>query len=166
MVQTKADAVAALRRAIDELLAVLAGVPEAEWASKPASDVWSLAETAEHVVKTNQRVQTTLATRLRPIPAGSRCIEDAAIPALFEHEGAAPDVARPTGEWPERDRCLAMLAGSRDALVAWAERGPDDPRTQAAVHPFLGLMDGVQWLLFVAAHTARHTRDVRVAAGH
>jgi hypothetical protein len=32
----------------------------------------------------------------------------------------------------------------------------DDLRRLAALHPILGLLHGVQWILLAAAHTARH----------
>jgi hypothetical protein len=35
-----------------------------------------------------------------------------------------------------------------------------DLRGYAAPHLVMGQLDGVQWLLFAAAHTERHTRQI------
>jgi hypothetical protein len=42
----------------------------------------------------------------------------------------------------------------------WLERTVVDLRGFCAPHPALGLLDGKQWLLFVAAHVERHTRQI------
>jgi hypothetical protein len=45
-------------------------------------------------------------------------------------------------------------------VIEWAGNTDLDLRSCGCVHPVFGLMDGVQWLLFLYAHTERHRGEL------
>jgi hypothetical protein len=72
---------------------------------------------------------------------------------------------QPTGRWATQAECTAAFIEGDEQLKRWFTGVTDDLRLVGTVHPVLGMLDGVQWLLFLAAHTERHTRQVREVRG-
>jgi hypothetical protein len=48
-----------------------------------------------------------------------------------------------------------------DELVAWVRGTPADLRAHGLPHPVFGVFDGIQWILFAAAHTDNHLPQLR-----
>jgi len=159
-----AEAVARLERSTGAFLAVLDGVSERQWNVRPAGEEWSLAETVEHVVITDRRVRATLEGLFEaPLIAGAPRFDDAAISAdMFATAGPVPPgLAEPKGCFAIPAEGVAALAEIRDDLIAWARRRTADLRTHGLPHPVFGVFDGVQWILFAAAHTDNHLPQLR-----
>jgi len=159
-----ADAVARFERSTLSFLDALDGVSEEAWRVRPAGEMWSLAETVEHVVLTDRairaRLEQLLAARLLP---GAPRFDDAAISArMFDGAGPAPPgLAEPSGRFATRAEGIAALLEVRDQLVRWARETPADLRSHGLPHPVFGVFDGVQWILFAAAHTENHLPQLR-----
>jgi hypothetical protein len=49
---------------------------------------------------------------------------------------------------------------SRDRSIAYVENTQDDLRDHFMEHPAFKLMDGYQWLMFISAHSHRHTLQI------
>jgi hypothetical protein len=80
---------------------------------------------------------------------------------LFDGDGRPPpDAQEPSGTWIDRAAALRDFVDASNALAAWYEGTDVDLRALTYAHPIFGLLDGVQWLLFAAAHHGNHTRDV------
>lgn len=159
------DAIARFEQSTRAFLDVLHGVPEPAWLRRPTGEPWSLADTVEHVVLTDRSVQA----KLRQLPdaplragVGPR-FDDAAITAgMFDAAGPAPPgLAEPTGRFATPAEGIAALVAACEHLVAWARETPMDLRGHALPHPVFGLFDGVQWILFAAAHTDNHLPQLR-----
>ena len=168
MVDT-ADAVERFERSTRSFLGALDGVSERTWRLRPAGEAWSLAETVEHVVLTDRSVRARLQQLLAaPLPAGAPRFDDAAISAgMFETAGPAPPgLAEPKGRFATRAEGIAALIEVRDELVAWAHATTADLRVYGLPHPVFGVFDGVQWLLFAAAHTDNHLPQLRALQAH
>lgn len=127
------------------------------WNWSPSAGRWSPAQVVEHVILVNRigsRRLATLAPRLEP-PA----IDDLDIPYLFYQGDEPAGLADPTGQFPNRADALAALNEAAQALGASAGLTPD-LRSRAAAHPLFGIMDGVQWVMFYAAHMERHRAEI------
>ena len=111
------------------------------------------------------RLQQLLAA---PLPADAPPFDDAAISAgMFETAGPAPPgLAEPKGRFATRAEGIAALIEIRDELVAWARATRADLRAHALPHPVFGVFDGVQWILFAAAHTDNHLPQLRALRAH
>ena len=164
-----ADAIAQFERSTRSFLHTLDGISERAWQLRPTGEAWSLSDTVEHVVLANRGVRARLAQLLAaPFPAGKPRFDDAAISAgMFD--GAAPpptDLAEPKGRFASRAEGIAALAKIQEELVAWARGTEADLRAYGLLHPVFGVFDGVQWILFAAAHTDNHLPQLRALRAH
>ena len=157
-----------LRRSTDEFLGLLEGLSRSEWTWKPAPEAWSVYEIAEHTCTVQRGIERLFSTRLleqpfteeSPAPRWKdqdviRMMSDATPPLR------APEMVRPKGRWSTQEEIAQVFGASTDAMIAWVRAHPVDLRAYGSSHPMLGMLDGVQWLIFIAGHTRRHARQVR-----
>ena len=163
------DAVARFEGSTRAFVDALDGVSEQAWRLRPMGEPWSLADTVEHVVLANRLVCATLARLLAaPFPAGTPRFDDAAISA-GTFDGVAPpprDLAEPKGRFATHSEESAALVETHEQLVGWARGTAADLRAYGLPHPVFGVFDGVQWILFAAAHTDNHLPQVRALRAH
>ncbi len=161
-----------LRATTDGFLKAVAEVNAAEWEFKPAPERWSVAETAEHTTVVLESITAMITTRLleQPLPpreSSPRITDDQIIRLMFDRSKRrdAPATTLPSGRYTSRDAVVTAFMASRDRLSEWITTTEADLREFGSPHPALGKLDGVQWLLFVAAHTERHTRQILETRG-
>jgi hypothetical protein len=145
---------------------------EPAWGFKPAEGRWSVAETAEHTTLVLDSITEMLVTRLleQPLPpreSSPRITDDQIIRLLFDRSRRrdAPAAMQPTGRYASRAETVSVFTGAQGRLIEWVSATDADLREFGAPHPALGKLDGVQWLLFLAAHTERHTRQILETRG-
>lgn len=148
-------------------LAALAGLGEAEAAVKPAEGKWSVAETAEHTTVVLQSITKLVTKKLLGLPlppreSSPRITDDQIVRLMFDRSRVrpAPEAVNPTGRYGSLAATIAVFTTTRAELEAWIRATDADLREYGSPHPILGTLDGVQWLLFAAAHTERHTRQI------
>jgi len=156
-----------LRATGDGFLKAVEETSEPGWVFKPGPERWSVAETAEHTTLVFDSITRMLTTRLleQPLPpreSSPRISDDQIIRLLFDRSRRreAPSTTLPTGRYASRQETVSVFSGARDQLVEWIMATEADLREFGSPHPSLGKLDGVQWLLFLAAHTERHTRQI------
>lgn len=153
-----------LRAGTRAYLDALAAVPDLGWDWRPGPDRWSVAEATEHVTAVLRDVHHLAIAGFGaapPLPEDRRITDEFLVRLLADRSRPrpAPEPVRPTGRWSTRAEMLEVFAASRDGLIQWASTA-GDLRRLIAPHPLLGPLDGAQWILFAAAHTARHARQV------
>jgi len=162
-------AVARFEQSTRSFLQLLDGVSEREWRLRPAGETWSLSETVEHVVLANRSIHATL-QRLPTVPLSAsalRCDDSVISSDIFATAAPPPPGAgEPKGCFTTRAQGLAALTEIRDKLVAWARETRADLRAHGLPHPVFGVFDGVQWILFAAAHTDNHLPQLRALRAH
>lgn len=162
-------ALARVREATDRFLVLLGEHADATWTRRPDAESWSAAEHAEHVLLSNRLIERVLARGLRPLAPGTPLPPDDAMPSLFARELApgareALAAAEPTGALGDRVAALdALREQASGVLRAAGGRTSEELRALGAPHPIFGPFDGVQWLLFAAAHTDQHRGQVEAA---
>lgn len=164
-----ADAVGRFERSTRSFLDALDGASERTWGLRPAGEPWSVAETVEHVVLTDRSIHRRLHELLAaPFPAGAPRFDDATISAgMFGSAGPVPPgLAEPKGCFATRAQGIATLTEVRDEIVTWARATTADLRAHGLPHPLFGVFDGVQWILFAAAHTDNHLPQLRALQAH
>ena len=161
-------AIDALERSTRAFLDLIDGVPDAAWLARPAGEEWSIAETVEHVVLADRAILAALGRLLAaPSEWDDGRVDDAAITAaMFAGAGPAPGIAPPLGRYATRAEGVAALRAAADAIVAWASGRREDLRARCRPHRVFGTFDGVQWLLFAAAHQDSHAAQVRGLRAH
>jgi DinB superfamily len=149
----------------DSLLESVQGIEGYQWTFKPAPDRWSIAELVEHVGVTEEFFLRTIVPRLGDAPAAApehaSRPEDADVRAIVSDESkkfGAPPQLKPTGRWAPHD-ALQHLVESRTRTMNFLNATPG-LRGHIIPHPACGAIDGYQWVLLMAAHTARHARQI------
>ena len=152
----KERAITELRDAADRFLRTGRVGPE-QWRFAPSGG-WSLSQITEHVAISCDNIARLLGTQLasRAIERGATGILDVEIPYLFYRGDEPPNVATPTGTWTDPDDAARRFTTSVHAITSWADATSLDLRAFGVRHPVFGVLDGMQWLRFAAAHVERH----------
>ena len=149
-------------------LASLQGLSEAQYRFKPAPDRWSVAEVAEHITLSDERIFGLFMDKVMAAPTDPKLLaqvqhDDARLRTLVtdrSHKVQAPEVLKPTGRFPTLEALQTAFGQGRDKIVVYVQNTQDDLRGHAAPHPLFKALDGYQWLLLLSAHCARHTAQI------
>ena len=162
-----------LRQTRNYVIGATQGLSEAQWNFKPAPDRWSIAEIVEHMVLTQEFFLGPVREQLAKAPAPSadrdyQQVDRLVVSALPDRLATfqAPESLQPTGRWTPTaafDRLLKNYGRLSDYL----ESTPDlrqhiveAPPIKAISKGAYDSMDGYQWVLAIAAHTERHTKQI------
>jgi len=158
-----------LRASTRDFLAALTGVSRSEWTWQPAPESWSLYQVAEHTCVVQRGIERLYATKLleQPITAEGPTPRwtDADIRERLGRGGdpiRAPGMVLPKGRWASQEGIAQVFTDSAESLIGWVQSHPEvDLRAYGHIHPMMGQLDGVQWLIMVAAHNRRHAEQVK-----
>jgi hypothetical protein len=142
------------------------GLSEAQWNFKPAPDKWSVAECVEHIAAAEDFIRGMAVDKVMKAPAApDRDIAkiDAGIMAMIpdrSQKAQAPDELKPTNRFGSPEGSLKHFAESRTATENFLQDTPD-LRAHAVDSPIGGpKLDAYEWVLFVSAHSQRHTKQI------
>jgi hypothetical protein len=154
-----------LEQSAKRFKASIENVSEAQWKFKPASDRWSIAECAEHVVTVDDMTFGFATTQLLKMPAPAQT--PTKVPDEKILSGAADRSTKvktapflePKGKFPDRPAVLAAFDQSLAKIAAYVRTTQDDLRA----HGFQsegGYRDAYQMLLVLAGHAERHAQQI------
>ena len=169
-----ATALAYLEVAAYGLAESVHGLAQRQWPFQPRGR-WSVAGIVEHLARVEELFVDRIAPRLPEAPAGSADrnpeATDALVRSVVPDRSAsvvlpgrvslaeAPSQIAPKGEWgPEESMERFREARTRTAVLL--RTAPGSLRGHVVEHPALGALDGYQWVLFLAAHSVRHTKQI------
>jgi hypothetical protein len=145
------------------------GLSDAQWNFKPGPDRWSVAEVMEHLAAaedllrgmTEEQVMKTPAIPARD-PAEVKKIDDGVIATVPDRskKAEAPEPLRPTNRFGSPQEAEKHFLESRAATEEYLKTTPD-LRAHAVDSPTGVKMDGYEWILLIAAHSERHTKQMR-----
>ena len=148
----------------DALFASVKGLTPAQWNFKPAPDRWSIAQVVEHIAVTEEGIQGIVA-QIPRAPAPAADFNAPAVDAMIlskmpdrSTKAQAPPQLQPTGRWTPA-AALEHFTAASDALSADL-RDTAELRRHVIAHPAFGPLDGYEWVLAFAGHTARHTQQI------
>ena len=151
------------------------GVSDAQWRWKPAPDRWSVAEAAEHITKAEDLLRGVVEGMLKApaapeILAKTKGKDDVVLKVTPDRtqKFKAPEPLVPQGSFASKAALVDAFKAARAKTLALAS-GSTDLRAHAAAGLPMGELDGVQGLLFLSAHTERHTKqieEVKATAGY
>ena len=163
--EEKGEGLAHLDRTRAGVVEATKGLSEAQWNFKPAADRWSVAETLEHIALAEEMLLEYIASNVMKAPAGEADRDNQSLDkkvtrliADRSHKVQAPDFLQPTGRWsPEQalERFLASRERSEDVL-----KSTPDLRDHVVESPLGEPLDAYQWLLYISAHSERHTKQI------
>jgi len=150
------------------MLASISGLTEAQWRFKPAPNVWSVAECAEHLVLAEdylfEATQSVLKSPTVERPASSNPqVDHMVVAGVLDRSKkvTAPEPITPAGgKFATPAEAAREFIVRRDRTIAYAKTTQDDLRVHTAPGP-LGAMDAYQFLLLIASHAGRHTLQIK-----
>ena len=134
------------------------------WHQPSPDGAWSVAEICEHLDKADrqifQLVQSSLlyGDQLPPSTWVDQPLFDRA--STRGRTAESPQHLLPEGTWTSAAEFWAAYGDFRQEMHTWIESTDAPLRDGRFEHPMLGVFDGFQWLLFLAAHGRRHTAQI------
>ena len=167
-------AVKYLEETRQRFLSSIDGVSDAQWTFRAGPDRWSIAETAEHIALSESLILGLIKDKVLAGPkatAPAPLPDDRVIAMITDRtqKAQAPEMLRPTNRWATREALTKDFVAARQKTIEYVKTTNDDLRGHIAPHPFLKELDGHQWILLLAAHSARHTaqiEEVKTASGY
>ena len=151
-----------------EMLASIQGLTQDQWKFKPAPDVWSVQECAEHLIKAEGLLfgaaQQGLTTPAVERPATSNTERDQKIVAMIKDrskKAKAPEPLVPSGQFATPADAIQAFTLARDKSIEYVQSTNDPLRVHIIKNGPVGDVDAYQLLLIMAAHTARHTAQIK-----
>ena len=141
------------------------GLSEAQWNFKAAPDRWSVAQTVEHIAAAEDLIRGMLVEKVMTAPAGDagRDVKktDETVLAMVAdrtHKAQAPEPLVPTNRFGSPEASLKHFVESRTSTEDFL-KSATGLRDHVADSP-LGKLDGYEFVLFIAAHSERHTKQI------
>ena len=160
------QAVKYLEKTRADVLAATKGLSEAQWNFKPATNRWSVAEVTEHIAASEDFLMEMIQTNVMKAPARTEAADLKAIDGFILKQipdrtakVQAPEPLQPNNRFGSQKESLKHFRDSRAKTIAFLKR-TKDLRQHAVASPLGKTLDGYQWLLFLAAHSERHTKQI------
>ncbi|WP_343558527.1 DinB family protein [Sphingobacterium sp.] len=150
-----------------ELEKQVAGLSEAQLQFKPAPDKWSISQCLEHIVLSERMIFDMAKAALTKAPQPERKSEvqmtDSNLKTTItdrSHKFQAPKELQPSGIYKDSKTALADFNAARQPVIDYIKKADaNDLRNHINDYP-TGVVDGYQGLMFIAAHCARHTKQI------
>ena len=142
------------------------GLSVAQLNFKPAPDRWSVAEVAEHIAAAEDMLYGTIQDQVMKAPARPagedvKAVDEFVLAAIPDrtHKAQAPEALKPTNRFASLEGTLKHFNESRDKTVGFVKTG-QGLRDHAVDSPLGKKLDAYEWVLFIAAHSERHTKQI------
>ncbi len=151
--------------------AATAGLSEAQWNFKQAPDRWSIAEVTEHIAAAEDLFMNLIQGQVMNAPARTEAEDVAALDELVlqrlvdrTRKAKAPEPLIPTQRFGSPEESLKHFLKSRAKTVQFL-KSTNDLRRHAYSLPQITWLNGkkldaYQWVLYIAAHSERHTKQI------
>lgn len=139
----------------------------------PAPGTWSIAQCVEHIIATEKMLfemaKTEIAKPAQPERRSEVKTTDEALIGMITDRSDkfnAPKELQPTSKYESADQALIDFNATRQPVLDYIGSADlENLRNHIIEHP-AGISDGYQNLLYVAAHSARHTKQIEEVKAH
>jgi hypothetical protein len=142
------------------------GLSEAQWNFKPATNRWSVAEVTEHIAAAEDSLRAMVQTNVMKAPPRAKPVDVTALDEFVLQKipdrttkAQAPEALQPSNRFGSAKASLQHFRVSRSQTIDFL-KNTDNLRGHATDSPLGKPLDGYQWILFIAAHTDRHTKQI------
>jgi hypothetical protein len=144
------------------------GLSNDQWNFKPGPDRWSVAEVSEHITLAEDFLSKMVTDQLLKSPeatpeqrAAVKGKEEQILKMIPDRskKAQAPEQLKPHNAFPSRDALLKAFTAKREANIKYIKDTKDPLHAHIAPSP-IGEFDAYQWMLFMAAHSKRHTAQI------
>jgi hypothetical protein len=151
-------------RTRERLLADVKGLSEAQLNWKADSTRWSVYQCVEHIALAESWIlQPALAAMKTPATPDKRAevkfTPDQIIAMLTDrsHKFQAPEPIKPVQQFADTKAAIHAFLARRDSTIEYLKNTQDDLKDHFIPGTPLGTLDVYDMLIFLSAHTARHT---------
>ncbi len=162
----RADALALLEATAAETLAQVAGLSDAAWSYKPASDKWSVAEVVEHLLLAEGtfkiQIETILETDPNPQWAEQSAGRLVSLRTTVLDRGnkfPANDRVKPSGEIG-RGELIERFREARSRTIAFVRTNQKPIKAHTSESTIFNTMNTYHWLMLVGLHNQRHNAQI------
>src|SRR5438094_9415401 len=141
------------------------GLSEAQWNFKPAPDRWSVAQVMEHIAAAEDFIRGMVKEKVMMAPAGAsgrdvKKTDEGVLTMVPDRTNKvqAPEPLVPTNRFGSPEGSIKHFAESR-AVTENYLKTTAGLRGHVADSP-LGKLDGYEFVLLIAAHSERHTKQI------
>jgi uncharacterized damage-inducible protein DinB len=161
-----AQGVKYLEKTREGVLAATKGLSEAQWNFKPATNRWSVAEITEHIAAAEDLFMAMIRGKVMKAPGRTEAVDIKALDRLVLQrvpdrsvKAKAPEPLEPKNRFGSPQASLKHFQESRAKTIAFLKTTPN-LRLHVADSPLGKKLDAYEWVLFIAAHSERHTRQI------
>jgi hypothetical protein len=141
------------------------GLSEAQWNFKPAPDRWSVAQVMEHIAAAEDFIRDMTKEKVMTSAAGDpgrdiRKTDESVLLLVPDrsHKAQAPEPLVPGNRFGSPEGSVKHFMESRGATEEFLKT-TSGLRDHVMDSP-LGKLDGYEFVLFIAAHSERHTKQI------
>jgi hypothetical protein len=164
--QTKEELLKYMQQTRQNFLNSVKGLSEAQLKFKPAPEKWSVLEVSEHIALAEDMLGG-MTMKMMTEPAAEKKAEmygkeDKLVAGVTDRSKKfqAPDPLKPTGKWATEAEILKAFNASRDKNIDFVKQTSEaEMRARMAKSP-AGELDAHEFMLFMAGHSARHTKQI------
>jgi len=141
------------------------GLSDAQWNFKASPDRWSIAQCVEHLALAEDFIRQMDVDKVMAGPAvpgrDTKTIDDGVIAMVPDrsHKLQAPEPIVPTNHFGSPEASLKHFIESREKTEEFLKTTPG-LRDHAIDSPMGVKMDGYEFVLLIAAHSERHTKQI------
>jgi len=161
----KDKAVAVLESSKKGVLEATNGLSEVQWNFKAAPDKWSIAECMEHIAAAEDFIRGLDENNVMKAPAAPGRDTAKIDAGVLEHvpdrsvKAQAPEPIKPTNRYGSPEASIKHFVESR-AITEEFVKTTLDLRGHAIDGPGGQKLDAYEWVLLIAAHSERHTKQI------
>jgi hypothetical protein len=144
------------------------GLSDAQWNFKIAPDRWSIAEVMEHLAAAEDMIRGLIVEKVMVSPeiaprdpAELKKIDDGVVAQVPDrsHKLQAPEPLKPTNRFGSPAEAKEHFLESRATTEQYLKTTAD-LRGHAIDSPMGVKLDGYEWVLLIAGHSERHTKQM------
>ena len=153
-----------LKKTRADLIQKVKSLSDEQWHYKPSADKWSAAEICEHILKAEsvvlKRVNNLEGKTHKPeLMAGYKEKADELIAFIVgrSQKFQAPEPVAPAGTIESPEEFIKAFELRRDETYQFVKTTDMPIKSYYEVFGPIGEVNGYHWLMFISAHTERHT---------
>ena len=142
------------------------GLSAAQWNFKSAPERWSVAEVMEHIAAAEDFIRGNITENVmkapaRPAAEDVKALDDIVVAKIPDRsvKAQAPEPLKPTNRFGSPEASLKHFLESRQTTEAFLT-SHNDLRDHATDSPLGKKLDAYEWILFLTAHSQRHTKQM------
>lgn len=157
-----------LKTTRDSFVSSIKGLSDEEWNTKPEDGGWSPAQCAEHIAIVESvflaQVKKILKTQEEPekmkeVVGKDKVVIGAMLDRSFKIKGSAEEEV--PNKKIDKEQLINNFLKHRNEIIDWAETTKEPLKAHFTSFPGIGHIDAYQYMLFISAHTERHTMQLK-----